>query len=153
MARISDILEELIKEMIDANDGRFETTRGELADRVNCVPSQINYVLATRFTNDHGYLVESRRGGGGWIRIRRIRMTEPAQYLMHNLNAMGDRLTQHQADVFIRNFQDYQVVNEREAKLLHAAISARIFGDMDPDRRDLVRMAVFKNMLTSLIVA
>jgi len=77
MARISDLIEDIIKQIIEQNDGRVEITRSELADRVNCVPSQITYVLATRFTNNQGYLVESRRGGGGWIRIRRVSLEYP----------------------------------------------------------------------------
>ncbi|HEY5465485.1 MAG TPA: CtsR family transcriptional regulator, partial [Clostridia bacterium] len=67
MARLSDLIEETIKHMIEQNDGTVEITRSRLAELVNCVPSQITYVLSTRFTNGQGYLVESRRGGGGWI--------------------------------------------------------------------------------------
>ena len=72
MARISDLIEVLIKQMIEENDGMVEITRAELADQVNCVPSQITYVLSTRFSCGQGYLVESRRGGGGMIRIRQV---------------------------------------------------------------------------------
>ena len=152
MARISDLVEAIIKQMIDQNDGRIEITRSELADRVNCVPSQITYVLATRFTNNQGYLVESRRGGGGWIRIRRVSLATPTQYLMHALNAIGESLSQHQAEVLIRNFIDYDIIAEREARLLMAAVSDRSLYEVDVDRRDRIRMIIFKNMLTSLIV-
>ena len=152
MARISDLVEAIIKQMIDQNDGRIEITRSELADRVNCVPSQITYVLATRFTNNQGYLVESRRGGGGWIRIRRVSLATPTQYLMHALNAIGESLSQHQAEVLIRNFIDYDIITEREARLLMAAVSDRSLYEVDVDRRDRIRMIIFKNMLTSLIV-
>lgn len=152
MARISDLVEALIKDMIDQNDGWVEITRSELADRVHCVPSQITYVLSTRFTNNQGYLVESRRGGGGWIRIRRVSMTTPTRYLMHTVNAMRDTLSQHQAEVLVRNFVDYDIINEREARLLMAATSDRALCAIEPDRRDQIRMVVFKNMLTSLIV-
>lgn len=153
MARISDLVEEIIKQLIDQNDGHIEITRGELADRVNCVPSQITYVLATRFTNNQGYLVESRRGGGGWIRIRRVSMTTPTHYLMHALNAMGTALSQHQAEVLIRNFIDYDIIAERDARLLMSAVSDRSLFDVPVDQRDRIRMTIFKNMLTSLIVA
>ncbi|MDD2442638.1 MAG: CtsR family transcriptional regulator [Eubacteriales bacterium] len=152
MARISDLIEDIIKQMIEQNDGRVEITRSELADRVNCVPSQITYVLATRFTNNQGYLVESRRGGGGWIRIRRVSLAEPTHYVMHALNTMGDSLSQHQAEVLIRNFLDYDIIAERDARLILAAVSDRALIEVEPDRRDRIRMAVFKNMLTSLIV-
>ena len=152
MARISDLVEDIIKQMIEQNNGWIEITRSELADRVNCVPSQITYVLATRFTNNQGYLVESRRGGGGWIRIRRVSLATPTRYLMHALNTMGDALSQHQAEVLVRNFIDYEIIADREARLLMAAVSDRSLNEVDVDRRDRARMMIFKNMLISLIV-
>ena len=152
MARISDHIESLLKQMMDQNNGSIEITRNSFADRVNCVPSQITYVLATRFTNDQGYLVESRRGGGGWIRIRRVKMATPSQYLMHTLNTIGDSLSQHQAEVLVRNFIDYDIVKEREGRLLLAATADRSLADVDIERRDHLRMIILKNMLTSLIV-
>ncbi len=152
MARISDHIEALLKEMMEQNDGYVEITRNSLADRMNCVPSQITYVLATRFTNDQGFLVESRRGGGGWIRIRRVEMKTPTNYLMHALNTIGDTLSQHQAAILIRNFVDYDIINDREARLLMAATSDRSLSEVGIEIKDRVRMIVFKNMLTSLIV-
>ena len=152
MARISDMIENLLKQMIDQNQGSIEITRNELAGRINCVPSQITYVLATRFTNDQGYLVESRRGGGGWVRIRRVAMNTPARYLMHTLNHVGNYLSQHQAEVLVRNFLDYEIIKEREARLLLSATSDRSLAYIEPDSRDRSRMAIFKNMLASLIV-
>ena len=113
MARISDHIEALLKQMMEQNNGYVEITRNTLADSINCVPSQITYVLATRFTNDQGFLVESRRGGGGWIRIRRVEMNTPTNYLMHALNTIGDSLSQHQAAVLIRNFIDYDIIRDR----------------------------------------
>ena len=152
MARITDLVEQIIKEMIDENNGSVEITRAELADQVNCVPSQITYVLSTRFTNNQGYLVESRRGGGGWIRIRRVNMATPTRYLMHTLNAMGKSLSQHQADAIIRNSGDYDIVERSEAMLLQAAVSDRGLYLIESGQRDQIRMVLFKNMLTSLIV-
>ena len=152
MARISDLIESIIKEMIDQNQGAIEITRSELAQRVNCVPSQITYVLSTRFTNNQGYLVESRRGGGGWIRIRRVQLAAPAKYLMHALNHIGEQLSQHQAEVLIRNFLDYDIIKQRDATLLLAATADRSLADLEASQKDKVRMNILKNMLTSLIV-
>jgi transcriptional regulator CtsR len=152
MAKISDIIEVMIKQMMAQNNGSVEISRSELADRVNCVPSQITYVLATRFTNGQGYLVESRRGGGGWIRIRQVTMESPTRFLMHTLNSLGSQLSQHQAEIIIRNFQDYEVVPEITARLLLAATSDWPLKEIDADKRDQVRMCIFKNMLTSLLV-
>ncbi|HAL74573.1 MAG TPA: CtsR family transcriptional regulator [Clostridiales bacterium] len=152
MARLSDYIEALLKDMMDQNNGLVEISRNSLADRINCVPSQITYVLATRFTNDQGYLVESRRGGGGMIRIRRVELATPTQYLMHTLNNIGDSLSQHQAEVLVRNFCDYDIIHEREARLLLSATADRSLSDVPIELKDRVRMVIFKNMLTSLIV-
>ena len=152
MARISDHIEAMLKQMMDQNNGLVEISRNSLAGSINCVPSQITYVLSTRFTNDQGYLVESRRGGGGWIRIRRVEMTSPTQYLMHALNNIGESLSQNQAEILIRNFHDYDIIHEREARLLIAATADRSLSEIPAEIKDRVRMMVFKNMLTSLIV-
>lgn len=152
MAKISDLVEAMIKQLIEQNDGVIEITRSELADRVNCVPSQINYVLSTRFTNGQGYLVESRRGGGGWIRIRRVALESPTRYLMHTINSLGLKLSEHQADVLIRNFLDYDIINPLVARVLYAATSDRALRDIDVEQRDLARMTILKNILASLIV-
>lgn len=152
MARISDYIETLLKDMMDQNDGLIEISRNSLADRIKCVPSQITYVLATRFTNHQGYLVESRRGGGGMIRIRRVALATPSQYLMHTLNNIGESLSQHQAEVLVRNFHDYEIIRDREARLLLAATADRSLGDIPAEHKDGIRMMIFKNMLTSLIV-
>ena len=148
MARLSDVIEQIIKELIDENNGRVEITRGELAEQVNCVPSQITYVLSTRFTTGQGYLVESRRGGGGWIRIKRIfNEDKPAQYVMHVINSIGDSLTQHQASVYLTNFKDYQIVPAEVAVVMMAGLSDQALNRVPVDIRDYVRMDLMKNML------
>lgn len=151
MAKISDLIEEMIKEMMDQNDGFAEITRGELAERVNCVPSQITYVLSTRFTNGQGFIVESRRGGGGQIRISRIQRLASTDYLMHTINALGDDLSQQEAEVYLRNFMDYGIVTDRQAALIKAAISDNALSCLEADKKGTVRMDIFKNMLVSLI--
>ena len=148
MARLSDVIEQIIKEMIDENNGRVEITRGELAEQVNCVPSQITYVLSTRFTTGQGYLVESRRGGGGWIRVKRIlNEEEPAQYVMHVINSIGDSLTQHQASVYLNNFVDYKIVPSNVAIVMMAGLSDQALTRVPASIRDYVRMDLMKNML------
>ncbi len=152
MARISDLIEILIKRMIEENNGMVEITRGELADQVNCVPSQITYVLSTRFSCGQGYLVESRRGGGGMIRIRRVDLPTADGYLLHTLSHLGTALSQNQADVLIRNFLDNSLINLREARLIRAAISDRALADTGIEYRDRLRLNIFRYMLTSLVV-
>jgi transcriptional regulator CtsR len=153
MAKISDFVEALIKQLIEENNGVVEITRSELAERANCVPSQITYVLSTRFTNSQGYVVESRRGGGGWIRIRRGRRDTPTRYLMHPLSNLESRISEYQADVLIRSFLDNQLISPAVARVLCAAVSDQSLRAVPADQRDFVRMTLFKNALASLIVS
>ncbi|MGE5614294.1 MAG: CtsR family transcriptional regulator [Bacillota bacterium] len=152
MARMSDIIEAFIKQLIDETDGYIEIQRNELANYFNCVPSQINYVIDTRFTTEQGYYVESRRGGGGGIRIRRVNINRPGNYLMHIISSMGDSISQQSAEVFINNFVDYNVVSEREGLILKAATSDKVLGGIKMPDRDMIRAAIMKNMLMSLMV-
>lgn len=150
MARLTDIIEQLIKNMIDENDGKVEITRGELAEQVNCVPSQITYVLSTRFTNGQGYIVESRRGGGGWIRISRIANdNKTSNYVMHVLNSLGEALSRHDVDIYLNNFIDYKIIDDLTAALMHAATSDQALAKIRPVARDYIRMDIFKSMLLS----
>ncbi len=153
MAKISDIVEAMIKDLINSNNGFAEITRGELAKRANCVPSQVTYVLSTRFTSSNGYRVESRRGGGGSIRIYKIDTNHnQAGYIMHAVNSLGETLTQKQADIFIRNFYDYDVMDADTARLFMAAISDSSLDQVDGILRDTIRMKILKNMLVELLV-
>ena len=116
--RISDVIEEFIKDMLkDTENGFIEIQRNELAEHFNCVPSQINYVIATRFNPSQGYYVESKRGGGGHIKISKVKITK-GNYLMHIINNIGETLTANEADIFISNLLSYQMIQEVEAKLL-----------------------------------
>ena len=151
MARLSDIIESFIKEMINDMDGSIEIQRNELANQFNCVPSQINYVISTRFSTDKGYYVESRRGGGGYISIKRLNTGSAGEYLMHIITSIGNKLSQHACEVFIQNFIDYDIVNVQEAGLMKAATSDKALFSVTPDIRDETRAAIIKNMLMSLI--
>lgn len=152
MARMSDIIEAFLKQMINDTNGAIEFQRNELANQFNCVPSQINYVIDTRFTTERGYYVESRRGGGGNISIKRVNISRPGNYLMHIVSSMGDSISQHSAEVFINNFVDYEVVSKREGLILRAATSDKMIGRIPMPNRDILRADMLKNMLTSLMV-
>lgn len=152
MARLSDIIESFIKEMIENMDGSVEIQRNELANRFNCVPSQINYVISTRFSTDKGYYVESRRGGGGYISIKRLNSGSVGEYLMHIITSIGDKLSQHTCEIFIQNFVDYDVISEQAAGLMKAATSDKALVAVSPDQRDEIRMTILKNMLMSLVI-
>lgn len=152
MARLSDIIESFIKEMMDDMDGSIEIQRNELANRFNCVPSQINYVISTRFSTDKGYYVESRRGGGGYISIKRLNVDSVGEYLMHIITSIGDKLSQHTCEIFVQNFMDYDIINEQEAGLMKAATSDKALAAVTPESRDEIRMTILKNMLMSLSI-
>jgi len=151
MARLSDIIEAFLKELIKDTDGVIEIQRNELATKFKCVPSQINYVLGTRFTNEKGYYVESRRGGGGHIKIKRVDIKSEGNYLMHIIVSIGDNITQHDAEAFINNFIDYDILTIREALILKAVICDKVLGD-DRLKKDEIRANILKNALISLIV-
>lgn len=152
MARMSDIIEAFLKQMINDTDGSIEIQRNELANHFKCVPSQINYVIDTRFTTERGYYVESRRGGGGHIRIRRVNISRPGNYLMHIISSMGDSISQQSAEVFINNFIDYEVISVREGLILKAATSDKVLGVIQMPERDIMRAVMLKNIMTSLLV-
>ena len=146
--RMSDVIEDFIKELFEEED-MIEIQRNDLANKFNCVPSQINYVIATRFKPSQGYYVESRRGGGGCIKIRKINITK-SNYFMHIINSIEDYLTGQDVDIFISNFLSYNMITENEAKLLKVATSDNVLKIMQPER-DILRARIFKNMLINLV--
>lgn len=147
--RMSDMIEEFIKELFTEEDDYIEIQRNDLAEHFNCVPSQINYVISTRFKPSQGYYVESKRGGGGHIKIKKVNITK-SNYFMHIINNIEDVLTSQEVDVFISNFLSYNMVNQTEAKLLKVATSDNILKLPQPTR-DEIRSRIFKNMLINLI--
>lgn len=98
----SDRIARFILDALESADGTAELQRSSLADRFGCVPSQINYVIATRFSPERGYMVESRRGGGGYIRITRVQ-PDASQFIMHTVNAVGRELDKPTADALLHN--------------------------------------------------
>lgn len=146
--RMSDIIEEFIKSLFEDEDD-IEIQRNELAEQFNCVPSQINYVISTRFRPSQGYYVESRRGGGGHIRIKKIN-TERDNYLMHIIKNMEDKITSNDVDIYISNFLTYGLITEKEAKLLKVATSDNVL-QITKDLKDELRAKLFNNMLLNLI--
>ena len=145
--KISDNIERFIREML-AEDESIELKRNELANYFKCVPSQINYVISTRFTTERGFSVESRRGGGGYIKITRVTPT-PGNRLMHVVNSIGKYLSFTDAVAIIRNCADYDLISQKEAKLIIAAMSEKSIPLKQPEQ-DLFRANILKNMLITL---
>lgn len=149
--RMSDaIAAYILHRMETQEDGCVELQRNELASEIGCVPSQINYVLGSRFTPEQGYVVESRRGGGGYIRIRRIHFQTGTSMLTHVVNAVGDTLSAAAAQAIAENLLDRGILSKQTALAVSAAVSDRAYRHVSPELRDLVRADVFKRMLTAV---
>ena len=143
--KISDTIENFIRELF-ADEQSIELKRNELASYFNCVPSQINYVISTRFTTERGYIVESRRGGGGHIRITRIAM-EKNDTLRHVVNNIGSSIDVMTAEAIINTLFVNEVINTDQAKLMMAACSNNALSPItDGFVKNQVRAAIFKNM-------
>ena len=147
--RLSELIEQYIKEMMADSEDFVEFGRNELAQYFNCVPSQINYVISTRFSPERGYYVESRRGGGGNIKIKRIDMTKN-NYIMHIINSIDIGLSQQEVVIIINNLIDLEIVNSEVAKLLKVATNDKVL-NLPVEYRDEVRTRILKNMLINLI--
>lgn len=147
---LSDTIEAFIKELMEEEQAQIELKRNELAEYFRCAPSQINYVLATRFTPDHGYIIESRRGGGGYIRIIRVAMQDEGEQLMRLITQrLSGGVTEHEAAAIIEELRRQGVVAAGEARLMRAAVSAGAIA-LPINIKDTLRAAILRNMLQAL---
>ena len=149
--RLSDSIEQFIKELLNEEATEVELKRNELAEYFGCAPSQINYVLATRFSPDHGYLTESRRGGGGYIRIVRV-VRSGSQRLMYLVNdRIGDSLGEEECLRMISQLKEQRTVTADEAALMASAVSTRALSVPVPDTlKNAMRAKMMKSMLMTI---
>lgn len=150
--RISDLIAQYIMNMMEqdgSSDACATIKRNELAEELGCVPSQINYVITSRFTPEQGYIVESRRGGGGYIKITRISMDKHAAVL-HLMDSIGDKLDANTAAALIEELLKRGMIDIKTAKLMSAATSGRPYQPLPSESRDELRAAIFKNILLSI---
>lgn len=150
--RMSEQVARYIMEMLDSRDGTAEIKRNELADQMGCVPSQINYVITSRFTPEQGYLVESRRGGGGYIRITRVQVSGPSA-LMHVVNSIGDSVDSGTARMLIVNLTDRGIISQAVAEIMLAACSDSALRALPPEYRDVARAGILKQMLIKCTIS
>jgi transcriptional regulator CtsR len=149
--RLSDTIEQFIKTMLAQDEPEVELKRNELAEYFNCAPSQINYVLATRFTPDHGYIIESRRGGGGYIRIVRMEHTTAEHLLYLIQERIGDAIGETKATHLIEQLQERELISGREARLMESAISRRALSLPIPAAlKEAARARILRNMLLAV---
>lgn len=130
----------------ETNGDAVEIQRANIAQRFDCVPSQLNYVIKTRFTNEHGYEIESKRGGGGYIRITKIENKDATGYINHLLQLIGPTISQQQGYYVIDGLLEKGLISEREAKMIQAVIDRETL-KMDVMSRDIIRANILKRIL------
>lgn len=148
--RLSDYIENMILEQLQAEGGSTELRRNELAQQLGCVPSQVTYVLSSRFTPARGYQVESYRGGGGYVRVTRIALDRNS-YLMHCFHAVGERIDRASASAILSNLRDNDILTEREAALLGGCLSDGALGAVEPAGREYVRADLLRQIIMQLV--
>ncbi len=144
---ISDFIEQMLTQMLSDSDGIVEIRRNILADQLNCVPSQINYVIKTRFTPERGYVIESRRGGGGSVTIKKVTSSSD-NALLQLIQSVGRSLDYPDAAVYISNLHGREIITDRESKIMLSALSdSSITGSLKNEARAII----FKNMLLAIV--
>lgn len=144
---ISDLIEQMLMEMISSSDGSVEIRRNILANQLNCVPSQINYVIKTRFTPERGYSIESRRGGGGSVTIRRVE-SQSDSFMVSLIQSVGNSLDRDSANAYLSRLLSYSLISSREAAIMAAALSDK---SIPGSQKNEARAVLFKNMLLGII--
>ena len=149
--RLSDVIADEINRMLDeSGDGSAEIKRNELASHIGCVPSQINYVISSRFVPEQGYIVESRRGGGRFIKITRVHL-DKSSAIMHIVNIIGKELDDNTARVILDNCRRGGLLTDAAARLIYSAISSQVMSNVPVGLRDALRAAAVKQMLLSQV--
>ncbi len=145
MAQLSDTIEKFIKDLMEEGT-QVELRRNELAQHFGCAPSQINYVLATRFSVDHGYVIESRRGGGVYVRIVRMRPRSEGNLLSILLQRVGTEIDEDSAVAIIKHLLDCKLVTANEALIMSSAVAQNALA-LPISAKNVLRAAVLRNML------
>ena len=143
---LSKEIADMIIKMLDAGGSTAEIRRNDLAERIGCVPSQINYVISSRFTPERGYIVESQRGGGGYIRITRANY-DLSTLKMHLINSVGGQISEKSCRANVINLYDRKLLTEEQAKLILSATTDQCYKELPEELRDSFRAAMFKKLL------
>jgi transcriptional regulator CtsR len=146
---LSDDIERFIKGMLSEGEMQVELQRNELAQHFGCAPSQINYVRATRFTLDHGYVIESRRGGGGYVRVVRVALGGAGAMLSELIGHIGSAISREQAVAILRGLYERGIIDGRVAQVMRSAVDAPM---LSGGAKDFVRAGILRNMLQALLV-
>lgn len=148
---MSEKIARMLEEMLEQQNGMVEIRRNDFAGQMGCVPSQINYVLSSRFNRQHGYIVESRRGGGGYIKITRVRVDKNA-YLMHLFASVGEELDLPTARAHLSFMEQNGMLEPEKHRIFAALLSdAALAAEKEPQIRNRLRADLFKTMILSLV--
>lgn len=147
---LADSIAKLIEEMLDESGGSLELQRNEMANKLGCVPSQISYVITSRFTPERGYIIESRRGGGGCIRIVRKQMHK-SEYLMHFFYAIGSEISENEAAAYLKNLLGNSIISEREYSMIYSALSNAALSSIPASAKEKVRADIFRHIILALM--
>jgi transcriptional regulator CtsR len=153
---LTKIIEEYIDRLLEENEeGEVSLRRKDLAEKFGCVPSQINYVLRSRFAPENGFLVESQRGGHGYIKIIQLTFSNCDEEVVHLADLVGNAITEQEVRKLLVNLQNREIVSPRERLIIEVTLrsqeeNGRTLFDLSPYRRDLMRAELLKKILTSL---
>lgn len=148
--RITELIADTIQQLLEEQGGTIQIQRNDLASKLGCVPSQINYVITSRFTNAQGYVVESRRGGGGFIKIIKLNHSKQ-DMIIHIINAIGSQLDEASARAIITTLYEDDNLTINEAKLMLAVMADGNFKGMPEQERLVLRATLLKAMLINTI--
>lgn len=146
MSSLSDKIENYLRSLIKQYEGEVEIKRNRLADDFNCAPSQINYVLDTRFTVERGFIIESRRGGGGFVRIIKVTLNSKNEAMKDIIKQLEGSLGPKEAKGIVKRLYENNLINQRDRILMEAAVSKDTIGE----EKNIIRSQVLKNILKAI---
>ncbi|MDN6161342.1 MAG: CtsR family transcriptional regulator [Atopostipes sp.] len=147
---MSDMIESYLKRTLK-KEGQIEIQRNEIAELFDCVPSQINYVINSRFTVQHGYAVESKRGGGGYIRIIKIQVNDNAESLQRIEETIGRKLSEKEAETIVNTLYQNNLMTSREGQIMLAAIDQKNY-ELNEKKAQEIRANILSSMVKLLIL-
>lgn len=143
----SDMIEAYLKKILEDSE-MIEIRRTEMADLFDCVPSQINYVINTRFTIQRGYAVESKRGGGGYIRIEKVKISDKHRFLEQVDQLFEDRISEKDAVSIVQKLYEEDILTKSEGNLLLAMLSRAALNGFEAEHG--IRAALLHTLLERL---
>jgi transcriptional regulator of stress and heat shock response len=147
--KLSDAIADMILNMFDENTPTIQIQRNDLAQQLGCVPSQINYVITSRFTPEQGYRIESRRGGGGYIMITRAATKENA--IMSLVNSVGNSIDEKSAKANVYNLHYQGLISDKAGRIMMSVLSDSNFKGIETDVKNQIRASLLKQMLLAYV--